>query len=112
MGYKYYPPGSPELVNPMLRFKEKACTRCKEVKPNTFDFFDRQIWNSRTTFSTKATCKDCCQAAQADGRRRRFEREHAYQLAKSETAEFTKPISEMTPEEVRDHMLRQIGIGV
>lgn len=109
MGYKYYPPGHPENTNPMIRFARKVCTSCNIEKPNTFEFFEKMVWRSRTVFTTKPTCLECCNAnRRAAGARRREANESWRARADAPVA---KNWADMTPEELIAELKRKSGLA-
>ena len=48
-----------ENKNPMDVIKEKACGRCDTVKPNTFKFFGKKLWQTRSNLTTTDICCQC-----------------------------------------------------
>lgn len=48
-----------ENKNPMDLVKEKACDRCGTVKPNTFKFFGKKLWQTRIGLTTTDICRQC-----------------------------------------------------
>ena len=48
-----------ENKNPMDVVKEKACLRCGTVKPNTFKFFGKKLWQTRVGLTTTDICCQC-----------------------------------------------------
>lgn len=48
-----------ENQNPMELVKEKACLRCGTVKPNTFKFFGKKLWQTRVGLTTTDICCQC-----------------------------------------------------
>lgn len=49
----------PENQHPMAAYKQKPCGRCGTVKPNTFEYFGKKLWKSRTDLTTTDICIQC-----------------------------------------------------
>jgi hypothetical protein len=51
-----------ESKNPMDVIKTKACLRCTAVKPNTFTYFGKKLWQTRQNLTTTDICIACQKA--------------------------------------------------
>lgn len=72
-----------DRVNPMIAKPEKACLRCKAVKPNTFEHFPKKLWRTRHETTTTGVCKQCKSAALAGTHAKRTAENEAYAIYKA-----------------------------
>lgn len=69
-----------DLINPMDEVKEKACAKCKVVKPNTFKYFGKKLWRTRHEHTTLDVCKQCRNSNISSAMRKLWEHRKAEEL--------------------------------
>lgn len=61
-----------ESKNPMELIPSKACNRCTTVKPNTFQYFGKKLWQTREHLTTTDVCIACQRAKVSESMRAKW----------------------------------------
>lgn len=67
--------------NPMDLVKEKPCKTCGQVFANTFEFFGKKLWRTRSTLTTNDVCLTCQKVKTSESMKARWQARRGFDRA-------------------------------